>query len=239
MFLFHHYRVLMPNVRGRRHRRGSSTSSVGGTAGGGVGARVRLWSALALGVAIGVAVSVPGTWQYGLLLGWMSAAALFVAWTWFTIWPMNNRETAQHATRDDPGRASSDVIVVLAAVASLGAVGLLLGGAGAGGKVAQAALSFGSVALAWSVVHTMFTVRYARLYYAGSDGGVDFNENDPPKYSDFAYLAFTIGMTFQVSDTDLVNKQIRATALAHALLSYLFGVVIIAAMINLVAGLSK
>lgn len=203
-------------------------------------ARARLWSALALGVAIGVAVSIPNSWQYGLLIGWMSAAALFVAWMWFTIWPMNNRETAQHATRDDPGRASSDVIVVLSAVASLSAVGLLLlGGAGTGGRVVEAALSFGSVALAWSVVHTVFTVRYARLYYTGSNGGVDFNENDSPQYSDFAYLAFTIGMTYQVSDTDLATKQIRATALRHALLSYLFGVVIIATMINLVAGLSK
>jgi uncharacterized membrane protein len=108
-----------------------------------------------------------------------------------------------------------------------------------GGKVAEAALSFGSVALAWSVVHTVFTVRYAWLYYTGSNGGVDFNENDSPQYSDFAYLAFSIGMTYQVSDTDLVTKQIRATALRHALLSYLFGVVIIATTINLVAGLSK
>jgi uncharacterized membrane protein len=193
-----------------------------------------------LGVAAGVAVSIPSTWQYGILIGWMCAAALFVAWTWFTIWPMDNRETSRHATRDDPGRASSDVIVLLAAVASLGAVGLLLlGGAGTGGRVAEAILSFGSVALAWSVVHTMFTTRYARLYYSGPKGGVDFKEDDSPQYSDFAYLAFTIGMTFQVSDTDLVTKQFRANALRHALLSYLFGVVIIATMINLVAGLSK
>lgn len=203
-------------------------------------ARVRLWSSLGLGVVVGVAVSVPGSWQYAVLLGWMSAAAVFVAWTWFNIWPMNNRETAQHATRDDPGRASSDVIVILAAVASLGAVGLLLlGGDGTGGKVTDAVLSFGSVALAWSVVQTMFSVRYARLYYTEPEGGVDFNEDDRPQYSDFAYLAFTIGMTYQVSDTELVTKQIRATALRHALLSFLFGVVIIAAMINLVAGLSK
>lgn len=201
-------------------------------------ARVRLWSALTLGVAIGVAVSIPSTWLFGILIGWMCAAALFVAWTWFIIWPMDNRETSQHATRDDPGMASSDVIVLLAAVASLGAVGLLLlGRAGTGGQVAEAVLSVCSVALAWSVVHTMFTTHYARLYYSGPDGGVDFKGEDSPQYSDFAYLAFTIGMTFQVSDTDLVTKQFRATALRHALLSYLFGVVIIATMINLVAGL--
>jgi len=64
-----------------------------------------------------------------------------------------------------------------------------------------------------------------------------FNEDEPPDYVDFAYLSLTIGMTFQVSDTDLQAKAIRRTALRHSLLSYLFGVVIIAASINLMAGL--
>jgi uncharacterized membrane protein len=93
--------------------------------------------------------------------------------------------------------------------------------------------------LAWAAIHTVFTTRYARLYYRGTSGGIDFNEKEAPRYSDFAYLAFTIGMTYQVSDTDLKTKEIRATALRQALLSYLFGVVIIAAMINLIAGLGK
>ena len=37
-------------------------------------------------------------------------------------------------------------------------------------------------------------------------GGINFNEDDPPNYSDFAYLALTIGMTFQVSDTDFTAR---------------------------------
>jgi len=85
----------------------------------------------------------------------------------------------------------------------------------------------------------LFTLRYALLYYRGRDGGVDFNQDDPPRYTDFAYLAFTVGMTFQVSDTDLKTHTIRATALRHALLSYLFGSVILATTINLVAGISS
>ena len=68
-------------------------------------------------------------------------------------------------------------------------------------------------------------------------GAVDFNEKDPPAYLDFAYLAFTIGMTFQVSDTNLTTKAIRRIALRHALMSYLFGAVIVALMINVVASL--
>ena len=134
------------------------------------------------------------------------------------------------------------MFLLVAAVASLLAVGLVIVTAGGGGGLAQGlqvGLGVASVILSWTVVHTVYTLRYARLYYGGSDGGVDFNADDPPRYADFANLAFTIGMTYQVSDTDLKTKEIRGTALRHALLSYLFGTVIVATTINLVAGLSK
>ena len=117
---------------------------------------------------------------------------------------------------------------------------LITASSGKGG--AQDALAgFGvfSVALSWFTVHTLFALRYARLFYLGSPGGIDFNQKTPPpRYLDFAYLAFTIGMTYQVSDTDLQTPPIRATALRHALLSYLFGAIILATTINLIAGLA-
>jgi len=96
-----------------------------------------------------------------------------------------------------------------------------------------------SVAVSWLVLHTLFTLRYALLYYTGNNGGIDFNQKAAPRYTDFAYLAFTIGMTFQVSDTDLSTHTIRATALRHALLAYLFGSLILAATVNLVASLAS
>ena len=73
-----------------------------------------------------------------------------------------------------------------------------------------------SVAGALAVVHTVFTLRYALLYYSDSPGGIDFNQSERPGYVDFAYLAFTLGMTYQVSDTDLQTRPIRATALRQA-----------------------
>jgi len=82
-------------------------------------------------------------------------------------------------------------------------------------------------------------MRYAWLYYAGADGGADFHQEEEPRFSDFAYLSFTVGMTFQVSDTELNTSAFRATVLRHSLLSYLFGTVIVALTINLVAGLTK
>jgi uncharacterized membrane protein len=197
---------------------------------------VRALVALLSGVAAGIGVSFAADWQDGLLVGWMVGEAVFVSWTWLALWPMDAEATAQHAVGEDPGRTLTDLLVVLAAVASLIAVGLLLT-AGHDGSDTRAALSVGSVALAWASVHTVFATRYARMYYAGPDGGIDFNQSEPPQYTDFAYLAFGIGMAFQVSDTNVQTKEIRSTVLRHSLLSYVFGTVIIASMINLLAGL--
>ena len=130
--------------------------------------------------------------------------------------------------------------MLVACVASLVGVGFILlkasraEGAGAAGMTGLGVLS---VVLAWGVVHLVYALRYADLYYSNGDG-IDFNESGDPNYRDFAYLAFTIGMTYQVSDTNLKTKAIRHTALRHALLSYLFGTAIIAVMINVVAGLA-
>jgi uncharacterized membrane protein len=121
-------------------------------------------------------------------------------------------------------------------------VGLVLVRAGDSNGLSKAllvGLSVASIVLAWSVVHTVYSLRYAKLYYEGTAGGVDFNAEGAPCYIDFAYLALTIGMTFQVSDTNLKTTNIRRTALRHALLSYAFGTLIIATTINLVAGLTK
>ncbi|MCG8656508.1 DUF1345 domain-containing protein [Yimella sp. NH-Cas1] len=79
--------------------------------------------------------------------------------------------------------------------------------------------------------------RYAHLWYTGKPGGIDFNQDEPPAYRDFFYFSYNLGMTYQVSDTDVFSTDIRSVVLRHSLLSYLFGTVILAATINLVAGL--
>lgn len=193
-------------------------------------------TAVTVGCAVGVAVSVFGTWRVGSMFGWMAAAAVFLTRLWWAVWPMDGETTQRYARREDPRQGLSDAVMLFAAVFSLGAVGLLLTGTG-GSKDAQAALSVCSVALAWGVVHSVFAIRYARIYYDEEAGSVDFNQTGMPRYSDFAYLAFTVGMTFQVSDTVLRSWCMRRAVLRHALLAYVFGAVIIATLINLVGGL--
>lgn len=211
---------------------------IGAVDGGSTGMRVVI--AAAVGLVAAVVTLLLGSAKYAPAVGWDAAASAVLLWVWLTIWPMNSEDTAAHATREDPTQPVSDVILLGASVVSLAAVGFFLVQAGSAKGATQdmlAAVGVGTVALSWLIVHTVYTLRYARLYHVGNDGGIDFNQSIPPRYSDFAYLAFSLGMTFQVSDTNLQTPTIRATALRHALLSYLFGAFIIATTINLVAGL--
>jgi uncharacterized membrane protein len=112
------------------------------------------------------------------------------------------------------------------------------GSAEGGTKAAIIGLALAGVVLSWLLVHTLFTLRYATLYFRANNG-VDFNKRQPPRYADFAYLAFTIGMTFQVSDTSLTTDATRYTVLRQALLSYVLGTIVLATTINLVAGLVR
>jgi uncharacterized membrane protein len=179
--------------------------------------------AAAIGIAAGV-VSVPfGPWQSALLIGWDVGALVWAGWIWGHVLGYDAVTTSIHATRDDPSRTTADLILLGASIASLVAVLMV---------IVKAAAVHGDERT------FLVVLGYAALYYAGPDGGVDFNEDDKPSYTDFAYLAFTIGMTYQVSDTNLQTKEVRHTALRHALLSYVFGTVIVAATINLIAGLA-
>jgi uncharacterized membrane protein len=100
------------------------------------------------------------------------------------------------------------------------------------------ALCLIAVGLAWTLTHTSYTLRYAHLFYRENDheGGLEFPGRDEPDDFDFAYFAFTIGMTFQVSDVGVTSPLIRRTVLAHALLSFAYNTVIIALAINILAG---
>ena len=203
-------------------------------------AGTRVAVATVLGVGGGVVAMLFTLWQAAVLIGWDVAVAALLGWIWVALAPMGAEQTRNNANREDPSVRLSELLVLTAGVAVLAAVGLVLlraGSATGGTKAYLITLGVISVALSWSLVHTVFTLRYARAYYSVPVGGIDFNEGDPPTYLDFAYLALTIGMTFQVSDTNLTSKPVRRIALGHALLSYLFGAVIVGLVINVVSSL--
>jgi len=204
-------------------------------------AAARLAAAVLAGAGVlAGSLAAGASWQVAFSGAWCGAALVFLVWVWTSIWRKDAAATAAHATADDVSRAMADLIVLGASVASLGAVGYtLVEASGEHGttKVLLILLVIATVTLAWSSVHTIYTLRYADLYYTAPVGGIDFKSDEPPEYRDFAYVALTIGMTYQVSDTDLQTKKIRRPAIRHALLSFLFGAVIVAITINVVASL--
>ncbi|HEY6788700.1 MAG TPA: DUF1345 domain-containing protein [Trebonia sp.] len=204
----------------------------------------RVAVAMAAGCVTGAAVFHFTRPVAAVLLGWDTAAAVYLLWVWGAVRHLNAGQARSFAAREALSGSVTDLVVLVAGTASLAAVGLALFGAGratGGTKAYLIGIGVLSVALSWAVVHTVYTLRYARAYYApqGAAKGpaIDFNAEDPPTYLDFAYLSFTIGMTFQVSDTSITTRSVRHIALRHALLSYLFGAVILAVAINLVASL--
>jgi len=200
----------------------------------------RVVAALILAViTAAIAVGAGATWSVAALGAEDAAAAVFLIAVSASIAGADAAATARLARAEDASRAGAEAVLLGAGVASLLAVFFTLaqaGHSGAPGRGLMTALAIASVALAWLSVHTVFLLRYARIYFTPPDGGIDFGD-EPPDYGDFAYLALTIGMTFQVSDTDLTAKRVRRVALHHALLSYLFGTVIVAITVSSVAGL--
>jgi uncharacterized membrane protein len=205
-------------------------------------ARLVLSGLVGLGVTVGL-VAAGAYWAVGAAAGWDAAALTFLAVVWFAIFTKDADETRMLARAEDFSRATADLVLLSASVASLAAVAFVLVKAGhsASDRWTLIALAVATVALAWASVHTVYVLRYAGLFYEPHDPPlvvIDFNdESYRPDYHDFAYLAVTIGMTYQVSDTTLKTQTIRRAALRHALLSYVFGTVIVAVTINVVASL--
>ncbi len=201
----------------------------------------RLAICAVLGIVAAVATGFYASWQYAPLVFWDVTAVVAITGLWLSIRSFNAEETKEHATQDDPGRGAADVIMIVASLASLAAViVLIVQASNASGieKALEIGLGILSVIVSWVSVHTIYMLRYADLY-SSNDQAIDFNTSEPPTYSDFAYLSFTIGMTYQVSDNAFKSNAMRRLALGHALLSYVFGTAIIATTINFIAGLAK
>ena len=200
----------------------------------------RILVVVLLGVAVALLVGNTVGWRFALV-GWIVAAGAYVVWTRLLLSGMNADQTREYVTREDPTRWVADAVIVSTSVASLGGVGYVVaaGSRSGAGAMEAAVLGILSVAASWFAVHTLFTVHYARLYYSDEPGGINFHDPEPPRFRDFAYVAFTVGMTYQVSDTEIGLTSIRATVLRHAMLSYLLGAVVLAVTINLIAGLGS
>jgi uncharacterized membrane protein len=206
-----------------------------------------VWSARAIAALAGIiCFLVLPAWLGGVMravAAWDLAVLVLVCEGWFVILCSDPERARRRAVAEDPGRLAillvslgASVISLMAAVLVIGQVPVLLGPREAPVWL-QMALALGAIVGAWMLLHIAFTLHYARLFYAGpgTTDSLTFR-GGPPDDADFAYFAFGIGMTFQVPDVNVTNRQMRRVVLAHQMISFAYNTAILALVINLIAG---
>jgi uncharacterized membrane protein len=183
-----------------------------------------------------------------IMIVWIAFALSIIIMDWIIILNAHPREIRKIAKLQDSSRAFIFLFVIVASIVSLGAILFLLKSAKAeahGNIPAHILLAMASVIVSWWLVHTLFTMRYAHMYYdtdmddgkTRPYGGLQFPDETQPDYLDFVYFSFVIGMTFQVSDVEISARDIRRLAWMHGLISFAFNTAIVALSINIISSL--
>lgn len=172
------------------------------------------------------------------LAAWDLAVLVLVAEGWVIIVSTDAEEMRERATTEDPGKAAIFAISFGASAISLGLAVLVIGTSNLVDRNdtwLRTALGMGAILGAWLLLHTAYTLHYARLYYAAGPtcGGINFTE--PPDAFDFAYLAFGVGMTFQVAEIVPTNRAMRRAVLRHELIAFAYNTAILAMVVNIIA----
>lgn len=185
-----------------------------------------------------------------LIITWVGFATSLLILAWITMATLHPRKVKRIAEQEDLSSTLIFLFVVLAATISLFAIVYLLQtipNESKRGLSLHVILAIASIACSWTLIHTIFTLRYAHFYYIQEDQnllqvkqklpGLTFPDEDEPDYFDFAYFSFVLGMTFQVSDVVINSKKIRRLALIHGMLSFVYNTVIVALSINIISGI--
>jgi uncharacterized membrane protein len=172
-----------------------------------------------------------------LLAGWDVFAAVYLVLVLTMMLRCDHHHIRRSAILQDDGRFLILMVTALGAFASIGAIVFELGATHRG--PVELTLATATIALSWAAVHTAFALHYAHDYYRGSKpGGLQFpsgDEHDHADYWDFVYFSFVIGMTAQVSDVGITAKNIRRTATAHGIVSFVYNTALVALMVNIAA----
>lgn len=201
--------------------------------------RVRFLLSLLAGAVGGVVVTVSLGIAAGLVAAWGVLATVNVTWVLVLVWRMDAAQTRAHATAEDPGRSTARLIATIGSLASLAAVAVVLvqtKNEPVAESLVLALIALGSVAASWALIQTDYMLRLAHVYYTPPVGGIEFNQHEDPMYTDFAYVSFGVGLAYQIADTNITRNDVRRVVIAQSLLGYLFGAVILASVINLMAG---
>jgi uncharacterized membrane protein len=205
-----------------------------------LGAVHRIVAALAIGgAAFLLARSSSAVIDAPELIGWDAGALAYLTLTWLLILRADATETREHVRVQDPRTHVIYLLLVVAACASVVALGMVVGPLRqleSWRKALSVSLAVLALVMSWLLIHTIFAVHYARLYYEGDKAEeLAFPNDRTPDYLDFAYYAFVIGMTSQVSDVQVKTRRMRRVTLAHGILSFLFNIAVLALAINFIS----
>jgi uncharacterized membrane protein len=211
-------------------------------------ARHRILFGLAAGAAAFISLRDRLRISTDALASWDSFAFLTLILAWVVILRTPQSRLRARAQAQDVSHLVIFIVVVIAACVALFSVGFLLGTSKSVPErdlAVHLVLTLGTVVFSWALVHTLFGLRYAHSFYGDSDepkqerhaGGLVFPGERPPDYFDFAYYAFVVGMTCQVSDVQITSRKIRRLTLTHSVLSFGFNTIILALLINTVSSL--
>lgn len=214
------------------------------------------WPRLASGLLIGLAVYalllfVAGlSWRLRFISAWDVGASCTLAALFIGLRRSPPEAMKRNALRQDAGKWAVLVLALVAATAGLVVIAAempLVKNASGAEQVARVVFVIYTIVVSWAFIHTIFALHYAHDYYADADLSASghnlgsqrliFPGEQKPSYGDFLYFSFTIGMTFQVSDVQIADSEIRRVALLHGATSFFYSTGILALMINLVAGL--
>ena len=208
-------------------------------------ARFKPWTARLVAALIGVFVfiALPGSlgWAVRAVAAWDLAVLVLVFENWFVILSSDPERSRLRAAAQDPGRLALFAISLGASAISLLAAIVMISHSqiAAPGTPAwlRTALGLAAIFGAWTLLHTAFTLHYARLYYAnpGTTNCIEFR-GGPPDDADFAYFAFGVGMTFQPPDVVVTSRAMRRIVLVHEMISFGYNTAILALVVNLIAG---
>lgn len=174
----------------------------------------------------------------GVLLAFDIAAVIFLVATLRMISRSKTSAMRRRARREDESYWGFLLSSAAVTVVALVALAIELHAGKYGGAV-TIVLAICSLLLSWLFFNTIFALHYAHEFYGDSGGkndGLDFPGTKQPDYWDFVYFAFVIGMTFQVSDVQISEREIRRVALVHAVIAFFFNVIIVALSVNILAG---
>jgi uncharacterized membrane protein len=211
-------------------------------------ARHRLGMGLAAGVLVFLVTREHLRLWSAAIAGWNAVAVVILALDWVTILMTPQREIHQLARQQDLSRFLAFLFVVVSSSAALFAVGFLVSVKKTQSGhhfIVHLLLTLLTVIFSWTLVHTVYGLRYAHAFYGDADepgtnrhaGGLVFPGERTPDYFDFAYFSFVIGMTCQVSDVQITSRRMRHITLFHSILSFGFNTMILALLINTVSGL--